>query len=99
MLGEREPLVAYITGELEISLWNDPEWSVWIAACFARVDDHGRALQWLEHWVDRGSFNYPMLAHGDPWFQSLYGDPRFQRLLDRIRPQWEQFVPRWQPNT
>jgi hypothetical protein len=28
-----------------------------------------------------------MLAHGEP---------RFQRLLDRIRPDWKRFVPRFQ---
>jgi hypothetical protein len=23
--------------------------------------------------------------------------PRFQRLLDRVRPEWERFVPRFKP--
>ena len=96
LLGEREPLVAFITGELETSLWNDPEMRLYIAGCFALVNERDRALLWLEHWVDRGSFNYPTLAYGDPWLQSIRGEPRFQRLLDRIRPQWESFVPRFQ---
>jgi serine/threonine protein kinase len=94
LLGERGPLIALITGELET--FDDPEGTMWCVGCFALVNERDRALQLLEHWVDRGSFNYPMLAHGDPWLQSLRGEPRFQRLLDRIRPEWEEFVPRLQ---
>ena len=37
-----------------------------------------------------------MLAHGDPLLANLRGEPRFQRLLDRVRPEWEAFVPRFQ---
>jgi hypothetical protein len=67
-----------------------------MAGWFALVNERERALDWLEHWVDRGSINYPMLAHGDPLLQPLRGEPRFQRLLDRVRPEWERFVPRFQ---
>ena len=52
----------------------------------------------LRHRLDRGSINYPMLAKGDPLLQPLRGEPRFQRLLDCIRPEWERFVPRF-PST
>ncbi len=88
LLGEREAFLALITGELEDSSWNDSECPEWFAGCFALVNERDRALDWLEHWIDRGSINYPMLAHGDPLLQSLRGEPRFQRLLDRIRPEW-----------
>jgi serine/threonine protein kinase len=54
-----------------------------------------RALDWLEHWIDRGSINYPKLTNGDPLLANLRGKPRFQRLLDRIRPTWESFIPRF----
>jgi hypothetical protein len=59
----------------------------------ALVGEKEKALDWIEHWVDRGSIKYPMLAHGDPLLQSLRGEPRFRRLLDRVRPEWEHFVP------
>jgi hypothetical protein len=86
-----------MTGEFESICWNDPDYPVWAAEWFALVGETDRAFVWLQHWVDRGSINYPMLAHGDPLLEPLRGDPRFRRLLDRVRPEWEGFVPRFQP--
>ncbi len=97
LLGEREALVEQMTGEFESTCWNDPDYPVWAAGWFALVGETDRAFLWLQHWVDRGSINYPMLAHGDPLLEPLRGDPRFQHLLDRVRPDWESFIPRFQP--
>ena len=96
LLGEREAFLAVVTGEFEADSWNDSECPQWFAGWFALVNERDKALDWLEHWVDRGSINYPMLAHGDPLLQPLRAEPRFQRLLDRIRPEWERFVPHFQ---
>ena len=45
---------------------------------------------------ERGAINYPLLARNDPVLQRLRGELRLQRLLDRIEPEWERFVPRFQ---
>jgi eukaryotic-like serine/threonine-protein kinase len=93
--GEREPLLALASGRVHEFLWTDADSPYFAASWFAQVGDCDHALDWLERLVDRGSFNYPMLAHGDPLFENLRGDPRFHRLLDRIHPLWENFVPRF----
>ncbi len=95
--GEREPLVALAAGRAHEFLWTDPDSPYFAASWFAQAGDCEHALDWLEGLVDRGSFNYPMLAHGDPLLENLRGDPRFHRLLDRIRPVWENFVPQFAP--
>ena len=95
LLGERAPFLALMTGELEARCWNDPEGPEWLAGWFALVNERDRAFDWLEHWVDRGNINYPMLARGDPLLQPLRDEARFQRLLDRVQPEWERFVPRF----
>jgi tetratricopeptide (TPR) repeat protein len=97
LLGEREYLLSKLTDEFGAICWNDPEGPQWAAGWLALVNERDRALDWLERWVDRGSINYPLLAHGDPLLEPLRGLPRFQRLLDRVRPEWESFVPRFQP--
>jgi len=96
LCGEREALLASLADRGRSYLWNDPEGPQWIASWLALVGEKDKALDWLERWIERGGINYPMLAHGDPLLTNLRGEPRFQRLLDRIRPEWEAFVPRFQ---
>jgi serine/threonine protein kinase/tetratricopeptide (TPR) repeat protein len=96
LLGERVSLLAVLEGPGRSFLWNDPEAPEWAAGWLALVDEKEKALDWLDHWIDRGSINYPMLARGDPLLEGLRAEPRFQRLLDRIRPEWERFTPRFQ---
>jgi hypothetical protein len=99
LLGERESLLALMTGEFESYCWNDPEFPDMAAGCLALVGEKEKALDWLERWIDRGSINYPLLAHIDPFLEPLRHHLRFQRLLDRIKPEWEQFVPRFGPGS
>jgi len=40
-----------------------------------------------------------MLARIDPFFEPLRGELRFQRLLDRVKPEWERFEPRFGPGS
>jgi hypothetical protein len=96
--GQRQPFLEILDGDFHSFCWNDPEVPEWVAGWLALVGEREKALDWLERWIDRGSINHPMLAHGDPLLQSLRGELRFQRLLDRIRPEWESFVPRFSPS-
>jgi hypothetical protein len=95
LVGEKQSLLERLKGEFYSYCWHDPELPEWVAGWLALVNEREKALDWLERWVDRGAFNYPMLAYGDPLLENLRGEPRFQRLLDRIRPTWESFVPRF----
>ncbi len=96
LLGERVSLLAVLEGPGRSYLWNDPEAPEWAAGWLALVDEKDKALDWLDHWIDRGSINHPMLARGDLLLEGIRREARFQRLLDRIRPEWERFTPRFQ---
>lgn len=54
-----------------------------IATCYARAEDFAQAMDWLENAYDAGQRNL-ILVTGQPEFQQLHGDPRFQRLLERM---------------
>jgi len=92
---EGSRVVSVAEGPAHELLWTDAESPLFAGGCLALAGECERALDWLERWVDRGSFNYPLLAQGDPLLESVRGEPRFRRLLDRVRPVWENFVPRF----
>jgi hypothetical protein len=50
-------------------------------------------LYWLAIAVDRGFINYPFLARHDPFFEKFRNEPRFQKLLETVRDQWDRFEP------
>jgi len=48
-------------------------------------------LNWLEHAVDRGFINYPLLAEKDPFLANIRGEERFKKLMERVKHEWEHF--------
>ena len=55
------------------------------------LDEKKEALDWLENAVDRGFLNYPMMAERDPFLANIRGEPRFKKLMKRVKYEWEQF--------
>jgi non-specific serine/threonine protein kinase len=72
-------------------IWNDPEVPWFGASLFALVDEKDEALLWLEHAIDRGWINYPLFAERNPFFANIRGEPRFKKLMDRVKYEWEHF--------
>ncbi|MBP1599187.1 MAG: hypothetical protein H6Q05_4564 [Acidobacteria bacterium] len=62
-----------------------------IAYWYAMTDELEKALAWLEHAVERGFINYPLLAAGDSPFQRLRSEARFEQLMQRVKREWEEF--------
>jgi TolB-like protein/Flp pilus assembly protein TadD len=62
----------------------------WIlGTAHAAVGAEDEALYWLEWAIDRGMINYPFLSRHDPYLDALRGDPRFVRVLDHARREWD----------
>ncbi|OGD35804.1 MAG: hypothetical protein A2V45_01085 [Candidatus Aminicenantes bacterium RBG_19FT_COMBO_58_17] len=46
---------------------------------------------WLERAVARGWANYPLFSRIDPFLANIRGEDRFQKLMERIKRDWENF--------
>jgi len=57
------------------------------------LDEQEQAFDWLENAVNRGFINYPYLNEYDPFLAKLPGDPRFQKLMVRVKDEWGRFEP------
>jgi tetratricopeptide (TPR) repeat protein len=75
---------------LEIA-WNDFHLPWHIAECYSLIDEKQEALKWLEHAVERGWINYPLFSELDPFLENIRGEPRFKKLMERVKHEWENF--------
>jgi disulfide oxidoreductase YuzD len=62
-----------------------------MADCFSLPGEKERALDWLENPAQRGFVNYPFLKEYDPFLANIRGEPRFKKLMERVKYEWEHF--------
>ncbi len=62
-----------------------------LAACLARVDEPGEALDWVERAVSGGFSNHVFLSQHDRFLAPLGAHPRFEPLMDRAREKEQAF--------
>ncbi len=62
-----------------------------LAACLARVDEPGEALDWVERAVSGGFSNHQFLSQHDRFLAPLGAHPRFDALMDRAREKEQAF--------
>jgi serine/threonine protein kinase/tetratricopeptide (TPR) repeat protein len=91
--GDREELLRLMTPELRAAVKWDEIFAWWTADCFALVDERETAIDFLECAVKFGFINAPWLSEHEPFLASLRGEPRFVRLMERVRKAWEAFEP------
>jgi hypothetical protein len=48
-------------------------------------------LDWLENTDNRSFINYPFLNEHAPWLANIRGEPRFKKLMKRVKYEWEHF--------
>jgi serine/threonine protein kinase len=90
--GERQRARESVTPEVEGLLGADPQYSWFLAQCYALIDDRDRAIDWIRRAADLGFINYPLLAERDPFLATLRSEPAFKPLIEDIRRRWEAFV-------
>jgi hypothetical protein len=90
--GDRDAARGSITPEVQAILGSDPQYSWFLAECYALIDDRRCAVDWLTRAASLGFINYPLLAERDPLLAPLRGEPAFQELIAGVKQQWESFT-------
>jgi TolB-like protein len=91
LLGEKEKALKVMTEEAKTYFWNDPDFPWFISGYYSLIDEKEQALHWLEHTVNRGMINYPLLSEMDPFLENIRGEPQFKKLMERVKHDWENF--------
>jgi tetratricopeptide (TPR) repeat protein len=90
-LNEKDKALQVMTPDL-IKIWKmDATYSHPVAAALALLEEREQAIGWLEIAVGRGCVNYPLFAKKDPFLANIRGEPRFKKLMERVKYEWEHF--------
>jgi serine/threonine protein kinase/thioredoxin-like negative regulator of GroEL len=89
LLNDREKLFQEMTADFLESIRKNSA-SYYIAVPLALVGAKTEAIEWLENDVG-WFFNYPFFAEKDPFLANLRGGERFQKLMERVKYEWEHF--------
>ncbi|MFC1553163.1 protein kinase, partial [candidate division KSB1 bacterium] len=89
--GDKTKALKTISEDTETYIWNDPE-LMWLGVCnYALIDEKEEAFKWLEHIIDKGFINYPFLSEHAPFLENIRSEPRFKKLMERVKHEWENF--------
>jgi TolB-like protein len=89
--GEREGAMGVLDPKARDFAWKDPDLPGFVAGGLAQVGETEEALRWLRHSLDRGNINHPFFATHDVYLEPLRSDPRFQEMMEEVKPKWEAF--------
>jgi TolB-like protein/Tfp pilus assembly protein PilF len=88
--GNRDEATASVSQELESwASWDDAG-SLWMADCYALVDETAQALEWMGNAIRLGFINYPHFSL-DRFLDGMRDDKRFQQIKERVKHEWENF--------
>jgi serine/threonine protein kinase len=80
-----------LTPNIRNTIERDGQYSYHMAAFYSYLGEGESALNWIENAVNRGMVNYPLFAEYDPFLKNIRGEPRFKKLMERVKQEWENF--------
>jgi serine/threonine protein kinase/predicted Zn-dependent protease len=89
--GDQEKALREITLDFQKSVRRDGGFSHYLSCFLALNNLKKEALDWLEVAVKWGIINYPLLVEKDPFLENIRGEPRFKKLMERVKHEWENF--------
>lgn len=89
--GDRKRIQELLTVDFVKTAKRDAQTSYFVSGLFALSRMKDEAFDWLENAVDRGFINYPFISEYDPFLQSIRGEERFKKLMERVKHEWENF--------
>jgi serine/threonine protein kinase len=92
LAGRRSAALSSFTEDVKAAARRVEFWSWYIADCYTFIDERELALDWIENAVDRGCINYPFWAKHNRIVRRLDGDPRFEKLLEKVKREWDAFA-------
>jgi tetratricopeptide (TPR) repeat protein len=89
--GDKNKLSRLLTPDFIKAARKDCQGSWHMATFYSYLGEKDQSLEWLENAVDKGFINYPFLDEHDKLLNSIRGNDRFKKLMERVKHEWENF--------
>jgi len=89
--GEREKAVRSLSEEAIKLAKIDHIYSWFASQFYSLLDMKEEAFDYLENAVNRGRIDYPFLSKRDSFLENIRSEPRFKKLMERVKHEWENF--------
>ncbi len=89
--GEADKALETVSPNWTESARFDETFSWHVAAGYALIQKKEEALDWLKNSVSKGMINYPFFSEYCLWFENIREEPRFKKLMERVKHEWENF--------
>jgi serine/threonine protein kinase len=89
--GKRSETLAMLDSNPNLQNPWDFQTAYWKTECLALIGEKERALDCLGQDVDLGMSNYPLMSELDSFLANIRGEPRFKKLMERVKYEWEHF--------
>jgi non-specific serine/threonine protein kinase len=80
-----------VTEELKSLVKGEEMYTIFMAESYALINEKNEAIDWIENGVKSGFINYPFLIEYDPFLANIRSEPRFQKLMERVKKEREVF--------
>jgi tetratricopeptide (TPR) repeat protein len=88
---KKAEVLQLISEDFKRMMEGDEIFPIWMAEIYALINEKSEAVDWIEHGVNCGFINYPFLMEYDASLANIRGEPRFQKLMERVKYEWEHF--------
>jgi lipoprotein NlpI len=88
---DKKKLSALLQPAFTEAVKRDCQYSWHMATFYSFLDEIDQSLDWLENAAERGFVNFPFLSEHDRLLNNVRGEPRFRKLMDQIKHEWENF--------
>jgi serine/threonine protein kinase/tetratricopeptide (TPR) repeat protein len=88
---DKEKAFQTVTDNLKSYAKRDEIIPIFLAECYALLNEKEEAISWIEHGIRWGFINYPFLNEIDPFLKNIRAEPRFKKLMERVKHEWENF--------
>ena len=77
--------------EFKSLMKEDEMFPIWMAESYSLINEKNEAIDWLENGVKSGFINYPFLMEYDPFIVNIKNEERFEKLMEKVKYEWENF--------